>query len=288
MSLSYKLIIVNELKFSISRIWLYSIIWLIIFFFMTNGPTVFDSMKASVLQDILSQKPSSEILRIPVHGFIEIYLLKQMGLLFFMQFILISFIFSMTLPLDAEKGFLTLINTTGINMPLLIIFKAIIVSILLIFIEFFGWIILLVIGGLTLFQAYPSLLIEFITTSFNNLLILFFYNGILIFIFVSLVYYSSFFLDNFKISALIMPSIVAVQEILLSEFFKLFPLQEAPDRAISLWGVHFIIFDLHTWNVNNIISFDGSVSFCLGIFLAVFYLLITLIFYNLSFKRQYN
>ncbi len=282
------MLLFNELKFLLSRVWLYSIIWLIIFFFMTNGPNVFDSMKASVMNDILLQKPSSEILRIPIHGFIEIYFLRQTGLLFFTQIILISFIFSIILPLDAEKGYLTLIKTTGINMPLLIIFKAILVSTLLLIVELFGWIILLVIGGLILFQVYPSLLVEYISISLTNLLILVFYNGILILIFVSLVYYTSFFLDNFKISTLIMPAIVIVQEFLLYEFFKLFTLQELPHRVISLWGIHFIIFDLYTWNSSNLLSFDISMGVTLGLFLVIFYGLATVLFYCLSFKREYN
>lgn len=254
---------------------------------MTLSPTSFESMRENILIMISENQPQEEIIRIPIRFFFEIYFIKQTGLLFIAQFLLISLIFSTYYPTNAEKGFLTLIKTTGINLPLLVIQKGLLTGILIIFADFLGWIILMITGGIILFSSHPSFLLMFWITCFTNLIVLNSIYCLILLIFVALTFYTSYFLNDFKFAPLIPPVILIIEESVLNTFFAIFPLAEAPDRSISLFGLYFIFFDIIKWNPNNTFSLSSFLLFSSISFLVAFYLSITMLFTYFSCKREF-
>ncbi|MFX0030697.1 MAG: hypothetical protein ACFE8B_15900 [Candidatus Hermodarchaeota archaeon] len=236
-----------------------------------------------ITEDLLPE----EIIQRPIQVFYEIYFSKQTGVLFIAQFLLISLIFSSYFPTNAEKGFLTLMNTTGVNMPLLVIRKALLVGFLMIFTDFLGWAILMITEGFILFASHPSLLLKFWITCFTNLIVLNSVYCLILLIIVSLTFYTSYFLNDFKFAPLIPPIILIIEEMALNTFFKIFPLEEAPDQSISLFGIYYIFLDIIKWKSNNTFSLSTFLLFSSILYLFSFYLSLTILFRYFSGKREF-
>lgn len=277
---------INEFKMSLPRFILYTIIWLIIFLLLGFEPSFFESTRSITLNRIIENETVDKIVQYPIDEFFYKFINKQRFMLIFIQIFLISIIFGSEIPLDSEKGFLSLIKTTGVKMESYVSLKIITTSIVVIIAELIGWIIFLFLEGFLVFYDYPDLMIKFLMLCSLNFVTFFVYQALMILIFISITYYFSYFCNDYKIASIILPIVFIVENGIFSEISKIFPIEKAAENTLSYQGLYGILESVMTWE-NNFYILDFSIVILVLAYLIVHQIVFTALFFNLAKRKQF-
>lgn len=278
--------LINEFKLSLPRFLLYTIIWLLMFFLLGFDANFFDYARNNTLRNIIADETIEIIIQYPIDMFFSQFVSKQLALLLLIQIFLISIFFGSEIPLDSEKGFLSLIKTTGTNMKSFISLKIIATSLVIIIAELIGWITLMLLEGLFVFYDYPDLMIRFFIICSFNFVTFFIFQALMIFIFVSIVYYFSYFCYDYKVASIILPIVAFIEIVFFSIISDKFPIKMAPEEELSFQGIYGILESVMVWE-NNFYTIDLSIIALILAFLVIHLIVFTAIFFKFAKRRQF-